>query len=130
MLYRERLYYLANENERRKFLLEPAKYVKNCEAHPSDVNYKFRVVVQGNPKSGKTELCNTIVQQTGAVHLQMSEVIDFYLERDSVFADKLRSEIESLGRDRLDDLMLVNLLQRRTQVRDCAARGWVLEGFP
>lgn len=110
MLYRERLYFLANESERKKFLLEPSRYVKNCEAHPSDVNYKFRIVVQGSPKSGKTELCERIISQTGAVHLQMDQIVDFYMDRDSVFSEKLRSEVESLGKDRLDDLMLVNLL--------------------
>jgi YHS domain-containing protein len=36
-LYRDRIYYLTNEEEREKFLKEPSKYTKGIEACPSDV---------------------------------------------------------------------------------------------
>ena len=69
VLYRERIYYLANADEQQKFLLEPSKYTKGVEACPNDLLIKPRVSVIGLPKSGKSTLCERIAAQTGAIHL-------------------------------------------------------------
>lgn len=45
VLYRERLYFLSNEDEQKEFLLEPSKYVLGVEAIPLDVKVIPRVVV-------------------------------------------------------------------------------------
>ena len=82
VLYRERLYYLSDEIEQQRFLNEPSKYTKNVESVPLDVQTKPRVVVVGLPKSGKSTLCARIAEETGAVHLQMDEIIEEYIGRD------------------------------------------------
>ena len=69
MLYRERIYYPANKDEQIEFMKQPSKYVMGVEAIPTDIKITPRVIVQGLPKSGKTELCQRIVAVTGAVHL-------------------------------------------------------------
>lgn len=51
--------------------------------------FKPRVVVLGLPKSGKSDLCSRVSKLTGAVHLQMDEIIDRYIERDSKQCEKL-----------------------------------------
>lgn len=48
---------------------EPSKYIMGVEAIPRDIKIMPRVVVQGLPKSGKSELCQRISSITGAVHL-------------------------------------------------------------
>ena len=83
VLYRERLYYPADQEEQGRFLLEPSKFTKGVESIPSDVLIKPRVLVLGLPKSGKSTLCSRIAEQTGAVHVQMDELIERYIERDS-----------------------------------------------
>ena len=88
-----------------------------------------RVVVQGLAKSGKTEVCQRIAAITGAVHLQMEEVVESFVDRDSSFAAKVSEKLKGQGRE-LDDLLLVQLIQKRVEAADCASRGWVLEGFP
>lgn len=128
VLYRERLYFLSNADEQRKFLLEPSKYVSR-EAFPNDVAIKPRVIVYGPPKSGKTALCQSIASQTGAVHLQMDEVIEDFMTRDSSFADELRETTKWRGR-KFDEGDLIALLAKRVERVDCQQNGWVLEGFP
>ena len=57
VLYRERIYYLADAEEQEAFLREPSRYTKDIEAVPMDVRVLPRVVVQGLPKSGKSTIC-------------------------------------------------------------------------
>jgi len=128
-LYRERLFFPSDKDEQDQFLAEPSKYVNNVEAIPLDIKIQPRIVVQGLTKSGKTELCKRIESITGAVHLTMEDLIEGFVDRDSSFADKVSYKLKEQGRD-LDDLLLVQLIQKRVEMADCAKKGWVLEGFP
>lgn len=127
--YRERIYYLSDAAEQRKFLAEPSKYTKGVEAVPLDVLVKPKVAVLGLPRSGKSTLCAKIAELTGAVHLQMGEIIEASLEADAVQGDRLRACLKRDGRG-VDDQLLIALLTKRLQGRDCLANGWVLEDFP
>ena len=60
VLYRERLFFLSNQDEQDQFLLEPSKYVNGVETVPLDIKILPRVIVQGLPKSGKSTLCQKI----------------------------------------------------------------------
>lgn len=60
VLYRERIYFLSSAEEQQKFLFEPSKYVKGIEAVPNDLLVKPKIIVNGLPKSGKSELCKTL----------------------------------------------------------------------
>jgi len=42
--------------------------------------------VLGLPKSGKSGLCKTLSDLTGAVHLHVEEVIQMFVDRDAAFA--------------------------------------------
>ena len=68
-LYRERIYFFSNEGERKKFLLEPSKYVLDKESFPLDVQVQPRHCVIGLQATGKSALCEKISEVTGAVHL-------------------------------------------------------------
>ena len=129
VLYRERIYYLADADEQESFLLEPSRYILGVETVPLDIKVLPRIVVQGLPKSGKSTVCQRIQEVTGAVHLQIEELIESFVDRDSSFAEKVSEKVRKLGRD-IDDLMLVQLIQKRVEMADCASRGWVIENFP
>ena len=60
VLYRERLYFPSDKDEQDAFVAEPSKYVLGVETIPLDIKIQPRVVVQGLPKSGKSELCQRI----------------------------------------------------------------------
>ncbi len=61
--------------------------------------------------------------------MQMEELIESFVDRDSSFATKVSNKLKNNGTD-IDDLMLVQLIQKRVELADVASRGWVLEGFP
>lgn len=129
VLYRERIYFLANKEEQQQFLLEPSKYVKGVEAVPTDLLVKPKICVLGLPKSGKTSLCQAINQKTGAVHLTIESMIEDFVVRDSSFGARLKDLMKTRG-CAIDDLNLIQLLCKRLERRDCRENGWVLEDFP
>jgi len=57
VLYRERIYYLGDADEQKKFMNEPSKYTKNVNALPLDILTTPKVCVLGLMKSGKSTLC-------------------------------------------------------------------------
>jgi len=62
VLYRERIYYPADEDEQSMFLNEPSKFTKGVESIPLDIHNKPKVSVIGLPKSGKSAICAAICQ--------------------------------------------------------------------
>jgi adenylate/nucleoside-diphosphate kinase len=83
VLYRERLYFLANSEEQKKFLKEPSKYTP-LETIPLDVTVKPRVFIIGLPKSGKSTVCKMLNEKIGLVHLKMTKIIQGFMDQDSV----------------------------------------------
>lgn len=93
VLYRERIYFLASEEERTKFKLTPSKFIQKDAAFPLDVDVKPAVCVIGLPKSGKSVLCQTLSRRTKVVHLEPESIIDFFIKRDCNFAKALRNRM-------------------------------------
>jgi adenylate kinase family enzyme len=96
---------------------------------PLDIPIKPRVAVLGLPKSGKSTVCKMLADKIGLIHLKMSKIIQSFMDIDSVQGEALRKHMKSDGRQ-LEDDMLVSLLLKRVQMKDCTQNGWVLEDFP
>jgi adenylate/nucleoside-diphosphate kinase len=129
VLYRERLYFLSNAEEQQRFLKEPSKYTQSMPTIPLDLQIKPRVFTLGLPKSGKSTVCKMLNQRIGLVHLKMSKIITYFLNQDSAQGEQLRKHLKIDGRQ-LEDDMLVSLIIKRVQMKDCWTNGWVLEDFP
>lgn len=108
---------------------EPSKYTKGVEPVPLDVQMVPKVSVLGLPKSGKSTLCARISELTGAVHLQMDQILEKFIDADSAQCERLRASMKSEGRG-IDDQLMVTLLAKRLKCKDCLAKGYVLEDFP
>lgn len=93
-------------------MLEPSKYTKNVEPVPNDLLYVPKICVLGMPKCGKSTLCQQLAESTGAVHIQMEELIESFMDRDAHFADQIRTRTKLEGKE-LDELTMVNLLIKR-----------------
>lgn len=72
------------------FRAEPSKYTLGVEAIPLDVVTKPKIAVLGNPMSGKSTLAASLAKDTGAVHIQLAELIESVVERDSVQSERIR----------------------------------------
>jgi adenylate kinase family enzyme len=90
-------------------LKEPTRFTKEIKPTPSDLSINPRVVVLGLPKSGKSALCKRMAERIGCVHLQMSKVIQGFMNGDSVESNLLRRTMLEDGRSLSDD-MIVSLL--------------------
>ena len=97
VLYRERLYFLADESEKARFLQQPSQYTINCEPVPQDLVHRPTACVIGLPASGKTVAAQIIAERTGMVHLRPQDIIDFFVKRESVFSERLRKRIMNIG---------------------------------
>ena len=82
VLYRERIYFLADEEERAKFMLEPSKYTMNVEPTPLDLSLRPTAVVMGLPKSGKSSLATCLAKNTGMIHLEPASIVEMFIDRD------------------------------------------------
>lgn len=74
-------------------------------------------------------MCKTLSQKIGVVHLQVQDIIEDFISRDSSFAARLIDTMKFKGRE-IDDLNLIQLIGKRIERRDCRENGWVLEDFP
>jgi adenylate/nucleoside-diphosphate kinase len=83
VLFRERIYFLSNEEEQKQFMKEPSRYTQSIETIPLDINIKPKVFVIGLPKSGKSAVCKMLVQKIGVVHLKISKIIQGFMDQDS-----------------------------------------------
>lgn len=90
---------------------------------------KPKIAVLGLPRSGKSELCQTLSQKIGVVHLQIHEIIEDYVNRESSFCKKVSDLMKVKGRE-IDDMLTIQLLLKRLERRDCRENGWALEDFP
>lgn len=90
VLYRERIYYMSDQEEKDMFMAQPSKYTLGVESIPLDVVTKPRVSILGLPMSGKSTLAASLARDTGAVHIQLAEAIEAAVERDSVQGERIR----------------------------------------
>jgi len=127
LVYRDKLYYTTSEDERELFLSKPEEYAKG-DTTPLEVNYKSNCIVLGPPKSGKSSLCKRIAASEGLIYLKISHIVKSFIEMDCVLSKEIR-ELLQTGKS-IPDELLVLLLKKRMQMKDCIDNSWILEGFP
>jgi len=59
----------------------------------------------------------------------MNEIAEGFIDRDCCFSELLAKQVRKAGKQ-LDDIMLVDLVAKRINMKDCLQRGWLLDGFP
>jgi adenylate kinase family enzyme len=59
----------------------------------------------------------------------MHEIIERFVENDSNTCERLRSLMKEDGRG-IDDQLMVSLLAKRLQAKDCLQNGYIIEDFP
>ena len=127
LIYRDKIYFFPSAEEKTQYSEEPDVYLRR-PAVPLDVHIKPQLAVIGVTNSGKSTLCQRLHEQIGIVHLHMHEIIELFIESDCVVGQKLREFLQS-GREIPEDLM-VTIVAKRVQMRDCYENGWVIENFP
>lgn len=118
---------MSNPEEMKEFMSRPVIFAQGITV-PLDINYKTSYMIIGPPKSGKTLLAKRLSAAKGMVYLRVSAIIKEMIEMDCKLGIELRKNLQEGGE--ISDDMVVKLLQKRIQMKDCIDNGWILEGFP
>ena len=88
------------------------------EPTPVDIDYRPTATVIGLPQSGKSTLASIISQKTGMIHLRPEDIIEYFINKESEFSEKLRKRIQLEGAE-IDDTTFIDMLAVRIQLKDC-----------
>lgn len=115
VLYRDKLYFFANEDEKQLFMMTPDVYCRN-PAVPKDVWLKPTCFVLGTPSCGKSTVCERVSSKTGMIHLRVEDIIPLFVESDCQLGKQLRDQIK--GGKRVSEDLMVEMVVKRVQFSD------------
>jgi adenylate/nucleoside-diphosphate kinase len=128
ILYRDKLYFFNNEQEKRLFSEEPLTYRLGKE-FPRDLSKRLLIYTIGLPRSGKSTLAN-MLESLGFYRLTVKQATSDLLQ--ILQSCLLKTEIEEAlysGRS-LDDLLITKIIERRISLSDLICRNVIIDGFP
>lgn len=132
ILYRDKLYFFNNEEERNLFVENPLNYRTGKEfpldiaCSPSNRNIIYTV---GVSKSGRTTL-SKVLEGLGYYRLSIRRAIIDLLETLQDCLLKRKIEEVLLSGSSIDDNLAVSILSRRISMSDIVGRDVVIDGFP
>jgi adenylate kinase family enzyme/YHS domain-containing protein len=129
-IYRDRVYFFNNEDERKLFSQEPLNYRTGRE-FPLDVipNLREVIYVIGNMRSGKTTI-SKLLAECGYYRISLKRAIADLLNmlQDCLFK---REIFETLtGGESIGDSLAVRIIAKRVNMHDLVGKNIVLDGFP
>eukprot|EP00828_Plagiopyla_frontata_P023696 TRINITY_DN3029_c0_g1_i10.p1 TRINITY_DN3029_c0_g1~~TRINITY_DN3029_c0_g1_i10.p1 ORF type:complete len:1472 (-),score=263.93 TRINITY_DN3029_c0_g1_i10:1139-5554(-) len=127
--YRERIYYFANEEERRIAMNQPLQYINKIETMPLDISYAPRIFIIGLPKSGKSSVAKMLSQNLKVVHIKLSHLFRSLTEQHFSLRQKQAFALLQEGKE-VPDEVCIALIRERIQMNDCYENGFVLDGYP
>ncbi|CAE8694950.1 unnamed protein product [Polarella glacialis] len=126
---RGRIFYPQGESELSQLLERPAEFL-HLPA-PSLVRVNPAIAITGPPLSGKTALAKQLAERTGAVYIDMAEVLTEMTATTSMatgLSQKITAAMKKGGK--VPDEVLIGAVRFRLAASDVMKRGWVLDGFP
>ncbi len=126
------MYFFVNEECRKKFFVNPDKYLLNTSTLKN-----LQVSILGGPFSGKTRQSKILANQYQLVYLSAEHILSrLDQEKDQAklkIQRPLYAEIVSVLRSGayLSAKHIVNLFQEELEIqKDKRENGWVMDGFP
>lgn len=104
-----------------------AQLLPEMELRPGKVSPP-RLVILGPPAGGKGTQCELLVQLLGVVHLSTGDILRQAI-RDKTPLGVQAQRFMDRG-ELVPDNLVVDVVLSRLAEPDCAARGWLLDGFP
>lgn len=86
------------------------------------------IILIGPPGSGKSTQAQLVSYVYGFVNVNATSILDAATKANPELAKVVKS-FTAMGETVPDHIMLP-LLQKRLQMNDCQAKGWVLDGLP
>ncbi|XP_035277888.1 adenylate kinase 9 isoform X1 [Anguilla anguilla] len=127
LLFHQFVYFFASKETRKKFTLNPIKYLRQPKPKPS---LPIKISIVGPPKSGKTTVARRFASEYGLQRLSIGEAMR------SVLANQSQTELANQMRKYLSrgltvpDELAVQCLDVALMSVVCSTRGFVLDGYP
>ncbi|DAZ99118.1 TPA: hypothetical protein N0F65_008423 [Lagenidium giganteum] len=87
-----------------------------------------RLVIFGPPASGKGTQCEWLVRMYHVVHLSTGDMLRSAIREKSELGLQAKKFMDA--GELVPDELVIDLILDRLKQRDCAERGWLLDGFP
>jgi adenylate kinase len=87
-----------------------------------------KVIIAGAPASGKGTQCELIVAKYGLVHISTGDLLREHVRQGTPLGRQADAFMSS-GRLVPDELM-IDIVKEKLSGSECAAKGWLLDGFP
>ena len=88
----------------------------------------LKLIITGAPASGKGTQAERIIERYGVVHLSTGDILRAAAKAKTPLG--VRAEEFMSAGQLVPDELIISLVVARLGEPDCAARGWMLDGFP
>jgi adenylate kinase len=130
-LERHRVYEMFHHLLKNLVIQRPNDPISFLISQLEEPEEKLRIVVVAPPNpalSSYTQLITHITERFGVARITVPILVEDEILRQSPLGDKAKAYLDR-GQPVPDDI-LIPLISARLSKSDCAAKGWVLEGFP
>ncbi|CAD8103243.1 unnamed protein product [Paramecium sonneborni] len=128
VLYRNRIYYLDNDDQREQVCQRPFKYFYKPTV-PNDVQIKPTIFILGKVKSGKTEIVRLLSEKLNLVRVKVSHLLaEFVTNQTDLLAVNIKNQLKD-GKE-VDTQYIIQIIQKRIQLADVYNQGYILDGYP
>lgn len=86
------------------------------------------IIIAGAPASGKGTQCAKIAEEYGVVHLSTGDLLRAAVKAGSPLGVEAKGFMDS-GK-LVPDQLVIDLIVEKLKSDECAAKGWLLDGFP
>jgi adenylate/nucleoside-diphosphate kinase len=128
VVYKDRIYYPKNEEERGLFTTKPLFYTSSPVTAPWDLNLTPGCAVIGIPRTGKSTLASDLASALNIVKVSLKEVLEELILLDNQLSDQIR-DLLTQGHELNENLKVEAICWKLSQT-DVKARGYVLDNFP
>ncbi|XP_068199434.1 adenylate kinase 9 [Antennarius striatus] len=127
LIFHQYIYLFASKANRKTFMLNPLKYLRQPKPHPS---LPIKMAVIGPPKSGKTTVAQMFAHKYGLARLSIGGVMRMVLDTQehTNLAVQMKTYL-SQGLTVPDELA-IQCLEVALMSSVCKTRGYVLDGYP
>ncbi|TYZ65955.1 hypothetical protein PybrP1_007064 [[Pythium] brassicae (nom. inval.)] len=113
-------------------IAEAVHAVKNAQTLKALVRRQVipapKLIITGPPAGGKGTQCEVLVEHFDVVHLSTGDMLRTSIQAGAPLGLKAKSFMDA--GELVPDELIVDVILERLTHRDCATRGWLLDGFP
>merc|ERR1711871_1249036 len=110
------------------FLKREWKFLLSVDWRKVNAETGKRIIIAGAPASGKGTQCEKIREEFGVVHISTGDLLREH-KKNGTALGKQAAEFMDNGR-LVPDQLVIDMVKDRMSQPDCAAKGWLLDGFP